>query len=62
MNKSIISEIRNAFADYVASEGCSCCQNIDKHNEAAARLGKLLKVPKYDDGSGFDFYKFKSKK
>ena len=57
-----ISNIRKALADYMYSEGCSCCRNEEPHNEAAERLAKLLHVPKYKDGSGFDFYKFISKK
>jgi methionine aminopeptidase len=57
-----LSDIRRAFADYVASEGCSCCRDIDGHNEAAERLAKLLRVPKYKDGSGYDFYRYKTKK
>ncbi len=61
-HKKQISEIRRAFADYVASEGCSCCQDRPAHEEAAERLGKLLRVAKYSDGSGRDFYKYKTKK
>ena len=56
-----LKEIRNAVADYIGSEGCSCCRNSDKHDEAEARLGKLLRVPKYSDGSGYDFSKFRTK-
>lgn len=58
----LLKEIRQAFADYKYSEGCSCCQNTDKHDVAAARLAKLLRVPAYKDNSGFDFYKFRSKR
>jgi hypothetical protein len=53
--------IRTAIADYMRSEGCSCCRNIEKHDEAKERLGKLLRVPKYSDGSGYDFSKFRTK-
>lgn len=55
-----IKEIRQALADYMQSEGCSCCRDKEAHEEAKARLAKLLRVPKYSDGSGFDFYKFKT--
>lgn len=55
-----IKEIREAVADYVASEGCSCCEGAD-HDVHKERLARLLRVPKYDDGSGYNFYKFKSK-
>jgi len=51
-------QIREAFADYAASEGCSCCQNIEKHEAAMARLGKLLDIPMYPDESGYDYWQF----
>lgn len=50
----MLPEIRNAFADYVWSEGCSCCQDREAHEAAATRLGELLDVRKYPDG-GYDF-------
>jgi hypothetical protein len=56
------SELRQAVADYMSSGGCSCCQNTEAHDEAKKRLAKMLGVPKYSDGSGFDFYRFKSKR
>ena len=56
-----IAELRRAVADYIASEGCSCCQDREKHEEAAERLGKLLRVQRYPDGSGRNFYKYRSK-
>lgn len=51
-------KVRTALADYIRSEGCSCCENTDKHNIAKAVLGKLLRVPMYSDKSGYDFYRF----
>lgn len=54
-------KVRQAVADYMVSEGCSCCRNYDAHKENTARLGKLLGVKKYSDGSGYDFSKFQSK-
>jgi hypothetical protein len=56
----LLSKIRRAVADYMASEGCSCCQNTPAHEEAAARLGRLLWVPEYEDGSGYDFAQFRT--
>lgn len=53
-------EIRTAVADYMQSEGCSCCQDRDAHEQHKARLAKLLKVPTYDDGSGYNFSKFRT--
>jgi hypothetical protein len=55
-------EIRTALADYMLSEGCSCCRKAEKHDEAKERLSELLDVPKYEDDSGYDFYKFRSRK
>lgn len=57
---STLPEIRRAVADYMQSEGCSCCQDIDGHREHKKTLAKLLKVPKYNDGSGYDFGRFKT--
>lgn len=55
-----LEKIRRAFADYVFSEGCSCCRNTEVHEEAATELAELLDVPRYDDGSGFDFTRFRT--
>lgn len=52
-------KMREAVANYMSSEGCGCCSNREAHKRHAARLAKLLSVPKYDDGSGYDFYIFK---
>ena len=54
-------EVRQAVADYMRSEGCSCCQDYDAHKEHKTRLGQLLDVPPYSDGSGYDFSQFRSK-
>jgi hypothetical protein len=56
-----IAEIRRAVADYMNSEGCSCCRAQERHDENKERLGKMLKVPKYSDGSGRDFDRFRTK-
>lgn len=57
---SDIGKIRQAVADYMASEGCSCCQDTDAHDVAKAKLARLLHVKKYSDGSGWDFAPFRS--
>lgn len=62
MEQERLDAIRNAFADYYASEGCSCCQNIEEHDKAKSRIGELLSVEQYEDGSGYDFYKYKTEK
>lgn len=55
-----LDEIREAVANYMQSEGCSCCEG-ESHEADKERLAKLLRVPKYKDGSGYDFGKFESK-
>lgn len=59
--KRVIEKIREAVADYMASEGCSCCQNIEAHDASKKRLAELLDVPQYSDGSGYDFGVFENK-
>lgn len=49
--------LREAIANYMQSEGCSCCRGSN-HDEHKAILATLLKVPKYSDNSGYDFNKF----
>lgn len=58
----MVKEMRTAVADYMRSEGCDCCRDRDAHAEHKARLAYLLGVPKYPDGSGFDFARYRSKK
>lgn len=59
MNKEakIRKELREAVANYMWSEGCSCCQGPN-HSEHEKALGKLLNVPKYKDDSGHDFSQY----
>ncbi len=54
-------KMREAIANYMRSEGCSCCRDYDGHKVNEAALGKLLNVPKYKDGSGYDFSKYQTK-
>lgn len=56
-----INKIRQAVADYMGSEGCTCCQNIESHKLHRDVLGKLLHVAKYEDGSGYDFNRYRTK-
>lgn len=56
-----IPKIRRAVANYMRSEGCSCCADYDGHKIHAAELGKLLKVPMYRDKSGYNFSKFRTR-
>ncbi len=56
-----VAKIRSAVADYMRSDGCSCCRDIEAHERHEEVLAKMLDVPKYKDGSGHNFAKFKSK-
>lgn len=58
----LIAELRRAVADYMRSEGCSCCQNTRDHSKHEATLANLLRVKKYKDGSGYDFSKYQTKR
>jgi len=58
---SLLADTRQAVADYMRSEGCSCCQDREAHKEHEKRLAELLKVEMYDDESGYDFGKYRSK-
>jgi len=49
-------ELRNLVAILYCASGCSCCQDTETWNATAEKLGKLLDIPVYDDGSGYDFY------
>lgn len=57
----VLRAIREAVANYMGSEGCSCCQGSD-HVEHEATLAKILRVKPYDDKSGFDFARYATKK
>ena len=56
-----IEAIRRAVADYMYSEGCSCCQDQDAHDKHRAELAKLLRVPKRNGWHDFSKYRTKEK-
>jgi hypothetical protein len=58
--KLTIPILREAVANYMFSEGCSCCESINAHAKHKRRLGKLLNVEMYDDGSGYNFSKYRT--
>ena len=60
--ESLKTLLRRAVADYMASEGCGCCADVEKHEQDMNRLGELLDVPMYDDRSGYNFSQFKTPK
>lgn len=60
MTRQERAALRTALADYMASEGCGCCQNRDKHVAAKSHLAILLNVPLYADNYGYNFSQFKT--
>lgn len=48
--------LREWVAKLYCAAGCDCCRDTDGWYEAAGKLGEMLNIPKYDDGSGYDFY------
>lgn len=57
--KLLKEQLRNAIADYMVSEGCSCCRS-NNHSINAERIAKLIDVPPYDGEDGYQFYAFKT--
>lgn len=56
-----LKKIRRAVANYMYSEGCSCCQDTDAHTKHEKKLAELLEVEPYDDNSGYNFSKYRTK-
>ena len=54
--------VRRAVANYMSSEGCSCCQLPEQHAADKKKLARLLDVPQYPDKSGYNFSQFGSKR
>jgi len=58
-------KVREAVANYMSSEGCSCCQDYDRHKIHKQVLGELLDVEPQqfdnEDEPYYNFYKYKSK-
>ena len=55
-------KLRAAAADVIFTAGCGCCRDHEAHDAALERLGELLDVPMYEDGSGRDFYQFRTRR
>lgn len=47
-------------ADLICSSGCSCCRDDEVWYATIEKFAKALGVPKYEDGSGRNFTKFRS--
>ena len=56
-----MAEIRRGVADLLRNAGCGCCGDRERRDEAEDRLGRILRVPRYADGSGHDFSRYESK-
>lgn len=54
-------KLRAAIADYMANEGCTCCEDTKGHEAALERVAKLLNVKKYPDGSGYNFTPYETR-
>jgi hypothetical protein len=52
-----IEKIRLEVAKLYCASGCSCCRDDDNWYKSAENLANILDIPKFEDGSGFDFYK-----
>lgn len=52
-------KIREAVANYIRTEGCSCCES-EEHPELREKIAELLHVTKYEDGSGYNFNQYAS--
>lgn len=61
MNKDKEKIIRNEVAKLYVAAGCSCCRDDKAWEEASTKLAKLLRIPQFDDKSGYDFYKIAKK-
>ena len=62
VNSLVIKKIREGVANLICASGCSCCRDTDGWEEAKKLLAYILRVPKYSDGSGYNFSKFKTKR
>lgn len=58
--RATVAQIREAVANFLAEEGCSCCRGRD-YDERKAKLAELLDVQAFTDGSGHDFGFYQTK-
>lgn len=59
MTREERNRLRRAVANYMQSEGCCCCSDYEQHQLDRGVLAKLLRVPMYKDGSGYDFTRYR---
>lgn len=48
--------LRDLVATLWCASGCSCCRDDDAWEKASHELAELLGIPKYNNGSGYDWY------
>lgn len=60
-NAQLREALREAVANYMQSEGCSCCRDTEAHEEHTKVLAELLDVEMYEDNSGYNFHKYRTK-
>jgi uncharacterized protein YhaN len=53
--------VRELIVNYMRSEGCSCCQDLEEHAKNKKELGELLDCGKYDDEDNYNFYQYATK-
>ena len=49
------TELRKLIAKVITTEGCDCCEGKE-HNKLQNELAQALNIPRYSDGSGYDWY------
>lgn len=51
-----MEKVRLIVAKLYCASGCSCCRDNEEWNKATNELGEILKIPKFNDDSGYDFW------
>ena len=54
-------EVRELIANYMRSEGCTCCQDFEEHAKNKKLLGELLDCGKYDGEDDYNFHQYATK-
>jgi hypothetical protein len=55
------AKLRTLVANVLASGGCGCCEASD-HDEHISALCKVLNMKRHADGSGYDYWRYRSTK
>ena len=51
-----LDALRDLVATLWCAGGCACCRDDDAWEKASNELAELFGVPRYEDGSGYDWY------